>query len=218
MTVSTDLVGYYARRAAEYERVYAKPERQPDLAVLKHRVAAGLANRRVYEVACGTGYWTQFYAERATSVFACDYNEAVLEIARTKPLPSDRVQWVRADAFALPPAPLPCDGGFAGFWWSHLRREGQAASFLQGFCRRLEPGARVLVIDNAYVEGSSTPITRVDADGNTYQERRLSDGSRHEVLKNFPDEAEIRALLTPVAVDIQWERLPYYWWVTAEVR
>ncbi len=218
MTVSTDLVDYYAQRAAEYERIYAKPERQADLAVLKLRVAAALAGRRVYEVACGTGYWTQFYAGAATSVFACDYNEAVLEIARTKPVPPDRVQWVRANAFDLPAAPWPCEGGFAGFWMSHLKRGGEAASFLEGYCRRLQPGARLLLIDNAYVEGSSTPLTRVDAQGNTYQERRLTDGSRHEVLKNFPDEAEMRALLAPVAVRVEWERLPYYWMVTAEVR
>jgi hypothetical protein len=33
---------------------------------------------------------------------------------------------------------------------------------------------------------SNTPISRRDADGNTYQRRTLDDGSVHEVLKNFP--------------------------------
>ena len=33
------LADYYARRAAEYERIYAKPERQADLAALRSRIA-----------------------------------------------------------------------------------------------------------------------------------------------------------------------------------
>ena len=39
------------------------------------------------------------------------------------------------------------------------------------------------MIDNRYVEGSSTPIIRRDRFGNTYQERVLRDGTRHEVLR-----------------------------------
>ena len=34
-----------------------------------------------------------------------------------------------------------------------------------------------LFIDNRYVEGSSTPIARRDAEGNTYQRPSLDDGS-----------------------------------------
>jgi len=45
--------------------------------------------------------------------------------------------------------------------------------------------------DNRYVEGSSTPISRRDAQGNTYQARKLDNGSAHEVLKNFPTEREL---------------------------
>ena len=67
--------------------------------------------------------------------------------------------------------------------------------FLNVLHARLEPGALVVFTDNRYVEGSSLPITREDADGNTYQERRLRDGTEYEVLKNFPEEAELRSLL-----------------------
>ena len=50
------------------------------------------------------------------------------------------------------------------------------------------------MLDNRYVEGSSTPVTERDADGNGYQLRKLADGSTHRVLKNFPTEAELEAL------------------------
>ena len=65
--------------------------------------------------------------------------------------------------------------------------------------------------------GSSTPIARTDADGNTYQNRRLQDGRSYEVLKNFPDEGEIRLLLGDAATQVQYEALTYYWLVAYRI-
>ena len=216
MTAATEMTDYYARRAQEYEAIYAKPERQADLAALRARLPALLAGRHVYEVACGTGYWTQFVAQEAASVFATDYNEEVLALARAKTVPPGRVTFARGDAFAPSPAPVACDGALAAFWWSHVRRGAQTAAFVSAFFARTTPDARFLFLDNRYVAGSSTPLARSDAEGNTYQLRRLADGSTHEVLKNFPDEAELRAALAPHARRIEWEASEYYWLVWGE--
>jgi len=51
----TAMVEYYARRAAEYEEVYRKPERQPDLIRLAEAVTTAFPFLDVLEVACGTG-------------------------------------------------------------------------------------------------------------------------------------------------------------------
>ncbi|HEY6168738.1 MAG TPA: class I SAM-dependent methyltransferase, partial [Verrucomicrobiae bacterium] len=59
MSGGGQLAEYYARRAGEYERIYAKPERQADLAALRARLAEAFRGRRVLEIACGTGYWTE---------------------------------------------------------------------------------------------------------------------------------------------------------------
>ena len=66
-------------------------------------------------------------------------------------------------------------------------------------------------MDNAYVEGSSTPLSRTDESGDTYQIRKLDDGSIHEVLKNFPTESELRAAVDGLATEVQVEFLRYYW-------
>jgi hypothetical protein len=58
---------------------------------------------------------------------------------------------------------------------------------------------------------SGTPISRTDEHGDTYQSRRLDDGSRHEVLKNFPAEPELRAAVEGLAADVRVEFLRYYW-------
>ncbi len=73
----------------------------------------------------------------------------------------------------------------AHFWWSHIANSDQP-EFLRHITTKLAPGGRLLMIDNRFVEGSSTPISRTDAAGNTYQIRKLSDGTTYEILKNFP--------------------------------
>src|SRR5258708_17553178 len=117
---------YYSKRAAEYERIYQKPERQHELEWLRGRVPQLFRARTVLEVACGTGYWTQFIARTAKKVQACDINEPVLEIAREKPIPKSRVNFFKADAVTLEGVPPGCNAAFAGFWWSHVKKSDLA--------------------------------------------------------------------------------------------
>lgn len=218
MSADPAMLSYYTQRAREFDRVYEKPERQEDLAVLRARVAALLGGRRVFEVACGTAWWTQHYAPVAREVFATDLSDEMLDLARSRGLPYPRVRFARGDAFALPVPPHPCEAGFAAFWWSHLRRDGELAAFLAHFLERLEPGARFLFIDNRFVEGSSTPISRVDDRGNSYQVRQLENGATHEVLKNFPTREEVEYLLSDLAREAIWEPVRHYWMVWGEKR
>ena len=92
------LTGYYAKRAAEYEQIYLKPERQADLKILQAKIAAAFAGRDLLEIACGTGYWTQFAARSAKSITAIDYNEEVLRIARQKEYGNCPVTFFQSDA------------------------------------------------------------------------------------------------------------------------
>ena len=204
------LTVYSAARAAEYERIYDKPERQDDLQRLRALIPAYFAGRSVLEIACGTGYWTQFIAPLASSVTALDINEETLAIAREKPLSPDRVCFETADVHALHPRYQGYGGAFAGFWWSHLKR-GERRGFVETLHRALAPGAVVVLLDNRYVEGSSTPIAHTDAEGNTYQQRSLADGTKHVVLKNFPAEAELLADVGDSGTNRQYTALDYYW-------
>jgi len=201
---------YYAARAREYERIYAKPERQEDLRILEKDIPTMLAGRSVLEVACGTGYWTQHIGRTANRILATDLTDETLQVARSKNLPESRVRYEIADAFNLPSGKGPFEGAFAGFWWSHLRRT-QCGAFLASLGRCLAPGAVVVLLDNLYVEGSSTPIKRQDASGDTWQERRLDDGTTHEVLKNFPTEMELRAAVEGFGTNCRYRALEYYW-------
>jgi demethylmenaquinone methyltransferase/2-methoxy-6-polyprenyl-1,4-benzoquinol methylase len=206
------LADYYARRAAEYERIYAKPERQADLGTLRARIGRMLAGRSVLELACGTGYWTDVIAEGAAHVTALDLNEEVLAIARTKPNAS-RVSFVRGSAYDVPDLGRIHDALFAGFWWSHVPLD-KLDGFLKEISSRIKPGALIAFLDNRYVEGSSTPLARQDEGGNTFQTRRLDDGSSHEVLKNFPEESELIQRASRHGWGAHVDLLPHFWLLT----
>lgn len=202
---------YYAQRALSYERVYDKPERQADLQAMKAWLPGHFEGRHGLEIACGTGYWTPFAAARSASWLATDANEAVLAIARTKPLPPGRVQFHALDAYDLSTlGDTRFNAALAAFWWSHVPLQ-HLAGWLAGLHARLAPGAVVVMLDNCFVPGSNQPITRRDAEGNTYQTRVLDDGSAHEVLKNFPTREQAFAMLGARACDPQWTAFQHYW-------
>lgn len=200
---------YYAARATEYDKVYAKPERQADLRRIEQWVLSVLAGRSVLEVACGTGYWTQFFAPQCARVVAVDSAPETIQVARSR-VPPGKVEFVVGDAYSLPLQRTPLGAGFAGFWWSHMPH-ARVGEFLRGFHAALEPGAPVVLLDNRFVPGSSTPITERDADGNTYQTRLLSDGTSHRVLKNFPSKRELLATVSPFATGLRYHEWEYYW-------
>lgn len=214
MDVTVEMAGYYRQRAATYERVYGKPERQAELRALEAWLGAAdgpFAGRRVLEIACGTGWWTPHGSRVSSAWLATDVNPETMAIARTKPLPSGKVEFAVVDAYTFAGlGERTFDAAFAGFWWSHVPL-ARLPAWLAALHARLEPGARVVFVDNRFVAGSSTPISRRDADGNTYQNRTLDDGSTHEVLKNFPMREQAIAALGARAVDAEWIEHPHYW-------
>lgn len=206
---SETMRNYYAARAREYDQVYAKPERQRDLRAIEMWLPTVFGDAEVLEVACGTGYWTQFIAPRARGVLAIDASRETLDIARSRENVGN-VRFVVGDAYALPVGPRTFRACFAGFWISHVPLS-RLGAFLHELRRTLQPGAKVVLLDNRYVEGSSTPVSGEDAEGNTWQTRTLADGSTHRVLKNFPTEAGMRRALEGVAGDVRFHQWQFYW-------
>ena len=200
---------YYAARAKEYDQIYAKPERQTDLRLIEQWLPSRFEGARVLEIAAGTGYWTQFIAPVAASVLGLDSSVETLHIAQTRPN-NARAQWLVGDAYALPASRELYDAAFAGFWFSHIPLARQK-EFLLGLNKTLQSGARVVMLDNLYVEGNSTPLTAPDPEGNTYQIRKLADGSSHRVLKNYPNEFDLCELVAAFGVQPTYTQWQYYW-------
>ncbi len=200
---------YYRKRAAEYEDIYKKPERQEALRAIRSYLKEPFSGKDVLEIACGTGYWTEELAHTAHSIIATDINDAVLDIARVKTYRGCQPVFENNDAFEI-----SINGSFnacfAGFWFSHIKIE-QYRRFFNNLHRHVVPGATIVFLDNLYVDGSSTPISRTDEHGNTYQNRHLKDGTKFEVVKNFPSEHCLTELIMPYAASLRYKDFAYYW-------
>ncbi len=215
--VTDQLAQYYACCAQSYERVYQIPERQPELAQLNEKVGEILRGHKVLEIACGTGYWTGTIGTSAASVLATDINQEMLDVASVRVPADGKVEFSLANAFDLPDAIGSFTACFAGFWWSHVKREDQER-FLAQLRAKLGRDVLLVLIDNSYVEGSSTSIARTDAEGNTYQIRRIPDGTRYEVLKNFPSDSTLRKKIGSSVREIRILRLEYYWLLSCRLK
>ena len=208
-SVDPGMKRYYAERAPYYNAVYAKPERAADIAFLRAWIPAQFAGRRVLEVACGTGFWTQHIIPVAMAVTATDATAEPMAFARLRP-GADKAIFALADAFALPESLGRFEGAFAGLWLSHVPRR-RVPEFLASLHARLAPGAVVVMIDNNEVQLKDLPIAETDADGDTWQHRPLQDGSVHRVLKNFPSKAELEAMVAGVAESCEHRALENFW-------
>ena len=212
------LTEYYSRRAPEYEKIWyrADPIRQEEQARIASEMKRLFRNRRVLEVACGTGYWTQFIADAVERVCAMDLSRETLELARTKKLPAAKVEFREGDAYALAAVPGSFNAGLANFWFSHVPRS-RLDEFLGGFHARLGRGARVFMADNVYVAGlGGELVSRHDCE-DTFKLRQLADGSKHEVLKNYYDAEQLKALLAPRSADLTVHLGKCFWWVSYTV-
>jgi ubiquinone/menaquinone biosynthesis C-methylase UbiE len=200
---------YYGARAPEYDRVYLKPERQADLLEIRRWLPTVFKGKTLLEVACGTGYWTQYLAPVAEGVLAIDASPETVQIAQARVAPGD-VEFVIGDAYALPAKAHGFQSAFAGFWFSHIPKD-RIREFLTGLHKALTPGATVVFLDNRFVAGSSTPVSERDSQGNTYQQRRLEDGSSHRILKNFPSQLDLRRDLEGVGSELKFHEWQYFW-------
>jgi demethylmenaquinone methyltransferase/2-methoxy-6-polyprenyl-1,4-benzoquinol methylase len=139
----------------------------------------------------------------------------VLELARKKDYAGKQVAFEIADLYEFAPD-KPFESLFGGFIWSHIPVQ-ELNRFLATMKRLVVPGGTVVLMDNRYVEGSNLPITHSDEHGNTFQTRKLEDGSTHQVLKNFPSEVFLREQIEGRGGEMSYWKMEYYWllsWTT----
>ena len=213
--MNNDLVKYYKDRAFEYEKIYLKPERQDDLVEATSVLQKIFTDNHVFEIACGTGFWTEKIAQTANSVFATDINNSVLELARQKKYSKNNVTFKVEDLYTISNS-TKYDCLFGGFILSHIKLQ-DLDNFFQHVKNRVLSGGTIVLMDNNFVEGSNHPITNTDQDGNTFQTRKLDDGTTHLVLKNFPTENFLRTKLSGIATHFEFINLKYFWILTFNI-
>ncbi|MEU9980290.1 methyltransferase domain-containing protein [Streptomyces sp. NPDC050856] len=119
------------------------------LAGLLHADTAYPPGSRVLEVGCGVGAQTVHLARNSPGarLVAVDVSAASLELARARVaehVPEARVEWHRADLYALPFDDAEFDHVFVCFVLEHLVEPGRALAAVR---RVLRPGGTVTVIE-----------------------------------------------------------------------
>ena len=197
--VLADQVGYYRRRAGEYDvTAYG------DVAAARERIARLVTQMRpsgrLLEIACGTGLWTEALARVADTVVAIDAAPEAVAIARDRARSgnvtfevADMFSWTTDDRF---------DVVFFSAWLSHVptSRFEQYWRMVRGL---LAEDGRVLFIDEhvderekeSYVPGADEIV-----------ERRLRDGRTFRVVKNFVDPQPLRDRLRDLGWDCRIRR------------
>src|SRR5436853_2937917 len=165
---------YYDRRAAEYDDWYLgtgvfagrdRPGWDEEVRALAEVVAA-LPVGRTLDVACGTGFLTQYLHG---DVVALDQSEPMLEQARRR---VPRATFLRGDALALPVPNRSFDRVFTAHFYGHLEDDARRAFLAEA--RRVAP--ELVVVDSSLAAADENEAR---------QERVLNDGSRWEVFKRW---------------------------------
>jgi demethylmenaquinone methyltransferase/2-methoxy-6-polyprenyl-1,4-benzoquinol methylase len=209
--LEASMLSYYRARAPHFRYSHLSDDEARQLEAYAEYYGDKLGGRRVLEVACGPGFWTEKLALRANHVLAVDAAPEMLEIARQRHYECANVTLVQDDAYTLEHVPCRFSGGFHFQWISHVPRS-RYGDFLSAFHSKLEPGAVVVFGDNK--DRGTDP----DAEGNTYQDRVLPDGSKHRVIKNWPEPAEWRVLLEPVVRSLEFHEFEKDWFVCYALR
>jgi protein-L-isoaspartate O-methyltransferase len=206
MLLRDDLVNYYNERASVFDLTsgYADAEAEKLREPIKARFRETFRERRVLEIACGSGYWTNVLAEAAESVLAIDISRSLLDQAQKRCAHQPNVRLQLADAFTLEGVPGGFDAAFAHGWWSHMPKKN-IRTFLTALHSKLMLGALVFFNDQLPYDGF---YRKQDADGNTLEQRILPNAGSFMIVKNFPDEKEITNALSPFAEDIKYTQPP----------
>ncbi len=223
MSTTNTVVDFFTRIADHYDAQFhdeSDEDRQDDLDDVAEQVAELMRGHTVLELGCGTGYWTDVIAESASQVIATDASEAMLNVAREHGEGLENVRYRVVDALDIPPD--IAEGGkitavFAGFLWSHLKKEQQDA-FLAGLRSRIGKDALLVLIDDEYVEGASPTVARTDAQGNTWAQFVDADGNRHELPKNYPTDSALRKRLGTAVREIKIGRWDSCWALTCRLK
>ncbi|GGM71788.1 class I SAM-dependent methyltransferase [Dactylosporangium sucinum] len=194
--VLADQVGYYRRRAGEYDATA-----YGDVTAARERIARLVARMRpagrVLEIACGTGLWTEALAAHAATLLAIDAAPETIAIARDR-VPAT-VAFEVADVFAWSTAER-FDVVFFSAWLSHVP-DSHFARFWDQLRGLLAEDGRVLFLDEHVDEQAKEAWV-----GDEIVERTLQDGRTFRIVKQFIDPGTLVERLRGLGWDCRIER------------
>jgi len=218
-----DQIAYYRARAGEYDQsmrelgrylsmggsVAGRPgkEDEQEIATLLEALEGIRPFETVLELACGTGWWTQWLAQHARQVTAVDAAEEMLALNRER-VNAANVHHVLADVFSWKPD-RRYDLVFFAFWLSHVPQEW-FAEFWRVIGDSLATKGRVFFIDELGTDETRGMEKRLEGDTVL---RELEDGRQFRAVKVFYEPAELEAKLRALGwnIEVRPAGRRFYW-------
>ncbi|HWQ22560.1 MAG TPA: bifunctional demethylmenaquinone methyltransferase/2-methoxy-6-polyprenyl-1,4-benzoquinol methylase UbiE [Gaiellaceae bacterium] len=149
---------------------------------------------RVLDVCCGTGDLALEAERHGGRVVGLDFSERMLERARRK---SGTIEWVRADALALPFPAASFDAVLVGFG---VRNLDDLEAGLRELRRVLRPGGRLAILEITRPRGLAKPFFRLWFEAFVPLVGRLLPGGRAYTylpasVRRFPQPEDLSRLL-----------------------
>ncbi|KQC13325.1 MAG: hypothetical protein APR63_00835 [Desulfuromonas sp. SDB] len=188
-----DQLLYYEHRAEIYDCTagYQDEVVEQHRAPLKNLIPQYFKHRSVYEVACGTGYWTEIIAKFCKSVSAIDISENMVKIARRRCGYLNNVQIFKGDFYRKNFINHNFNAAFHHFWFSHIPKT-EITKFINHLHRQLQDDSVIVMSDNIV---HSTYPEYFHQSGDRYELRTLPNGNQYRVIKNLYSPEMISDLL-----------------------
>jgi SAM-dependent methyltransferase len=223
-SIIEDQVAYYRARAPEYDERLVElnqymslggtvggptddPHGDREIASALEKLNLRLPVGHVLELACGTGWWTQWLARSAALVTAVDAAPEMLALNRERVAQSN-VRYEQADLFSWRPHEQ-YDLVFFAFWLSHVP-EDRFEAFWRLVEEAVAPHGRFFFID----ELRNRPDLQHEEElGGGMVNRRLKDGRTFRAVKIYHDPTELQQRLAGMGWDAVVESCGSYFYV-----
>lgn len=173
-----------------------------------------LAKRRVLEIGCGGGRWTQFIADVAERVVATDPCLRLLERARLLDLPN--TEFVECDFLSLEKVEGAFNGACHVNIMNHIPLE-LLPTFLDKIHQKLEPGSLVFCASQRFRGNPEEPWYEKRETGDMVSLRHHDDGRPIEVVDTLFTEDLLKGLFIGRARRLQISVKHWWWWASYQV-
>ena len=213
-----EMKAYYRARAREYDEWFFRQGRYdhgPEMNALWFRelqdvqsaLHAFCIEGDILELAPGTGIWTEYFLQTATSITAVDASPEMIAINQAR-IADQRVSYLQADLFTWQPTRF-YDAVCFCFWISHIPTE-RFASFLHTVVRALRLGGKIFFVDGRREPGLTAIDQVLPEREEQVMVRSLNNGQRFHIVKNFYDPAFLVQQFADVGLTVTVKETPTY--------
>ncbi|MFW9997344.1 MAG: class I SAM-dependent methyltransferase [Candidatus Odinarchaeota archaeon] len=202
--IKQEMMTYYNERAEEYDEIYTggyggkrRVTLEPGVYQKDVGKIAGMISDfgkgHLIDIACGTGFWLQYYAGNCYRITLLDQSEKMLKecTRRVEKLGLvDLVTIIQGDLFEVKLETSTYDSALIGFLLSHLTLEQEETFFLK-LKRILKPSSQLVFIDSAWNDER-----RKYRKKEGIQERVLNDGRTFNVYKRYFNKTDIEVMFS----------------------